>query len=65
VSAVTSPYGPKIARLAADVAQLRLLPSDIAELRYFFNELAADIGVRSLRSREGCGMLLVVREHSA
>jgi hypothetical protein len=48
VSAVTSPYGPKIARLAAEIAQLRLPPSDIAELRYFWSEFEADIGVHSL-----------------
>lgn len=38
----------KIARLAADIAQLRLPPSDIADLRYFWSEFEADIGVRSL-----------------
>ncbi len=44
MSAVSS----KIARLAADIAQLRLPPSDIADLRYFWSEFEADIGVRSL-----------------
>lgn len=38
----------KVARLAADIAQLRLPPSDIADLRYFWSEFEADIGVRSL-----------------
>jgi hypothetical protein len=38
----------KVARLAADIAQLRLPPSDIADLRYFWCEFEADIGVRSL-----------------
>jgi hypothetical protein len=44
MSAVTS----KVARLAADIAQLRLPPADIADLRYFWSEFEADIGVRSL-----------------
>jgi hypothetical protein len=44
MSAVSS----RVARLAADIAQLRLPPSDIADLRYFWSEFEADIGVRSL-----------------
>ena len=44
----TSSQRARIARLAADIAQLRLPPSDVGELRYFFNEFEADIGVRSL-----------------
>ena len=43
-----SAMSSKIARLAADIAQLRLPPSDIADLRYFWSEFEADIGVRSL-----------------
>jgi hypothetical protein len=48
MNAATSSHGAKIARLAADIAQLRLPPGDIAELRYFFNEFEADIGIHSL-----------------
>jgi hypothetical protein len=48
MTVATSSHCAKIVRLAADIAQLRLPPSDIADLRYFFNEFEADIGVRSL-----------------
>jgi hypothetical protein len=52
-----NPVSSKIARLAADIAQLRLPPSDIADLRYFWSEFEADIGVRSLHFAQSDAMM--------
>jgi hypothetical protein len=48
MNAATSSHDARIARLVADIAQLRLPPVDIADLRYFWNAFEADIGIHSL-----------------